>query len=793
MRAVRCSTVVAVAMAMLLIAFGGLAAAAAPKKTGKAGFKARGSVSEAYVLGAKQGNKLLLVNRKNKIVRFGRADRFGSKIFYDIPAGKGYTVRFKTGRKIKVKYKIRIKRGKKKGKKVTKFKKVNQVKGTRRFTVLRMGDNPKNSFYKGIKLKQGLNYVKMRDGVELAMTVRLPSGATLADGPFPTFVEYSGYQTAAPHDLLESFLTGTPDPLAPATSTAIGSLIGPLLDFATVSVQMRGSGCSGGGFDLFGLPTTYDGYDAVETVGNQSWVKGGKVGMAGISFSGITQLFTAGTQPPHLAAISPMSVTDDTYSATGYPGGIFNKGFAFSWILARMDDAKPAPEGGQAWAKALTTAGDRHCIANQKLRLQTRNAPDLVKDNPYRTPKLFKYRAPSYWVKHIKVPVFWVGQFQDEQTGGHFPESIANLKNNPNVWVSMQNGVHADSLGPSTITRWVEFMKLFVADEIPDVPAPILSLSSLLYNELADAPALPVQQSRFAAYTSVDQARNEFKQDPRIRLLFDNGAAIPGSPGAIGAAWDLGFSSWPISEAQATSYYLDGSGGLNTSKPATQAPAQYTADPGARPPQTLIGAGEADAWKAQPPYNWAPVAAGKGLGFTSSALGSDTLVAGPSSLDLYLKSSAADTDLQVTLSEVRPDGKETYVQNGWLRASHRKLDPALSTDIDPVPTHLKEDAAPLPAGEFSLVRVPIFPVAHEFRAGSKIRVVVQAVSGDRPIWDFDTVDNGTTVNTVALGGAEASRLVLPIVSGTTAGAPLPTATALRGEPSRTYATASNGG
>ena len=91
---------------------------------------------------------------------------------------------------------------------------------------------------------------------------------------------------------------------------------------------MRGSGCSGGAFGLFDLPTTYDGYDAVETVAAQDWVKGGKVGMAGISFSGITQLFAAGTRPPHLAAIAPMSVTDDLYLATGLPGRHPNSGFA---------------------------------------------------------------------------------------------------------------------------------------------------------------------------------------------------------------------------------------------------------------------------------------------------------------------------------------------------------------------------------------------------------------------------------------------------------------------------------
>ena len=170
------------------------------------------------------------------------------------------------------------------------------------------------------------------------------------------------------------------------------------------------------------------------------------------------------------------------------------------------------------------------------------------------------------------------------------------------------------------------------------------------------------------------------------------------------------------------------------------------------------------------------------------------MIAGPSSLDVYLKSSRPDTDLQVTLSEVRPDGNETYVQNGWLRASHRKLDPKQSTALDPFPTHLKSDAARLPAGRFTLVRVPIFPVAHAFRAGSRIRVTITATGGDRPRWDFATVDKGKTRNTFSLGGARASSLVLPVIAGATAkGTPLPGPTALRGEPNRRYAPASNGG
>jgi uncharacterized protein len=639
----------------------------------------------------------------------------------------------------------------------------------------------------------------VRDGVELAMTVRLPPGKKLGDGPFPTFIEYSGYQVAAPHDLLGSVIkslnggSGPADPLAPASSTAVGSLIGPLLDFAVVSVQMRGSGCSGGAFDLFDLPTTYDGYDAVETVAAQDWVKGGKVGMAGISFSGITQLFTAGTRPPHLSAIAPMSVTDDLYTGTGYPGGIFNSGFAGSWIRERMDDARPAPRGGQPWARALVRAGDKRCRANQRLRLQTQNALRIQRASPFRTPSLFARRAPGPWLRRAKVPVFLVGQFQDEQTGGHFAESLSYLNGKPSVWISLQNGVHADSLGPSTITRWAEFMKLYVAGEVPRIPPAVIALSGELYRFLADAGAAPVEQSRFAGFPSVAAAKAAFRGDPHLRLLMDNGSG-PQGPGSIGATWELDYSSWPPEAARAARYWLGPNGALGP-KPARAAAATYRADAAARPGRTLPGNGAEDAWKAQPPYDWAPLAAGKGLGFITGPLTRDVVIGGPGSLDLYLRSSARDTDLQVTLSEVRPDARETYVQNGWLRASHRKLNARRSTALDPFPTHLRSDAAPLPRGRYTLVRVPIFPAAHAFRAGSRIRVTLEAPGGDRPRWSFATLERrGSTRNTVALGGARASSLVLPVLAGATAnGTPLPAPTALRGQPSRAYVAASNGG
>ena len=113
------------------------------------------------------------------------------------------------------------------------------------------------------------------------------------------------------------------------------------MGFAVVDVNMRGTGCSGGAFDFFEPLQNLDGYDVIETIAKQPWVLGNKVGMLGISYGGISQLFTAQTQPAGLAAIAPLSVIDAT-ATTLYPGGIRNDGFAVAWAEQRQQNAEPA-------------------------------------------------------------------------------------------------------------------------------------------------------------------------------------------------------------------------------------------------------------------------------------------------------------------------------------------------------------------------------------------------------------------------------------------------------------------
>jgi uncharacterized protein len=159
------------------------------------------------------------------------------------------------------------------------------------------------------------------------------------------------------------------------------------------------------------------------------------------------------------------------------------------------------------------------------------------------------------------------------------------------------------------------------------------------------------------------------------------------------------------------------------------------------------------------------------------------VVAGPASLDLWLSSTATDTDLQATVTEVRPDGEETYVQRGWLRASHRKLDPKLSTALRPYQTHLRADAQPLVPGDATPMRLEVFPFAHAFRTGSRIRVWIEAPTGHTGFFEFDPTPMPAR-NAVLHDKAHPSALVVGVLPGEVAHGPLPGCDTLRNQPCR---------
>jgi predicted acyl esterase len=161
------------------------------------------------------------------------------------------------------------------------------------------------------------------------------------------------------------------------------------------------------------------------------------------------------------------------------------------------------------------------------------------------------------------------------------------------------------------------------------------------------------------------------------------------------------------------------------------------------------------------------------------------VVVGAGALQAWIRASIGDVDLQVGVSELRPDGNETFVQNGWLRASQRKLDARKSTLLEPVLSRRAADVAPLPKGRWTQVTVPLYYQGHAYRAGSRIRVTISAPGGDQPVWSFGDVPQRAAQVSLAYSSAMPSRLVLPVVPGIAVPTPLPPCPALRGEACRT--------
>jgi predicted acyl esterase len=701
-------------------------------------FTASGSVEQVYVIDAVAGTALDLVDEQGCIVQSGTADTAGSLLFRNVAAGEGYRVVSVSD---------------------------TAVIASQPLTVTTADQVPDPSFYSSQQLTPGFGYLTTRDGIKLSINVLLP-GAPDA-GPYPTVIEYSGYDPSNPY--------------APEPSTLISAALG----YAVVGINIRGTGCSGGAFDFYETLQSTDGYDAIEIVAAQPWVKGNKVGMVGVSYPAISQLFAAQFQPPHLAAIAPLSVIASTGSVL-FPGGILNNGFATDWAQERQQNAEPYPSG-QGWIRRrIEQDNDQVCLENQNLRLQASDLMQKIRDNPFYTDEVAAPVSPETFVGNINVPVFLAGGWQDEQTGPYFATMLDKFAGTDKVHFTVVNGNHTEPLIPAIVSRWMEFLSLYVREEIPSRPPTTNVILTVILSDAfgIENSGIMLEPERYTGVSTYAEALAQWEAEPKVRVLFESGAG--GAPGYPLPTAEASFDAWPIPSVEPTVWYLDADGKLSTAVPATDGADSFLYDT-SRAQETSFSGGTSDVWVALPAWHWQPLPVGKAAAYVSDPLTETLVMAGSGSIDLWLESTASDTDIQVTLSEVRPDGQESYVQTGWLRASRRQLNEAVSTDLRPVQTHREEDAAPLPAGQLSEVRVELYPFGHVFRAGSRLKIAISAPGGDRPHWKFEALPAvGTVTNTIARGPAAPSRVVLPVVPDVEVPEALPPCPSLRGQPCRTY-------
>lgn len=161
--------------------------------------------------------------------------------------------------------------------------------------------------------------------------------------------------------------------------------------------------------------------------------------------------------------------------------------------------------------------------------------------------------------------------------------------------------------------------------------------------------------------------------------------------------------AWPLPRTQWTRFYLDpATMALTREKPAAAATLDYEA-------------------------------MGDGATFLSAPLDEEMEITGPSAAKLFLSSKTKDADVFLVLRVFDPEGEEvvfygaldphTPIGQGWLRASHRKLDPARSHPYRPYHPH--DEVWPLVPGESVELDVEIWPTCIVVPKGYRIGLTVR--------------------------------------------------------------------
>lgn len=221
-------------------------------------------------------------------------------------------------------------------------------------------------------------------------------------------------------------------------------------------------------------------------------------------------------------------------------------------------------------------------------------------------------------------------------------------------------------------------------------------------------------------------------------------------------------TQWPFDNTQWTRFYLGA--------PVAGAPNLPGALTGNAP-----AAPGASTYASQGAYRGAPPP--PGVSFITEPLPDDVEVIGPVNLVLWVSSTSDDAHLFATVRNIGPDGREvTYspiqpgpnrvpAAVGWLKVSHRKLDPRLSTPYRPYHTHDEEQQ--LKPGEVVKVEVEIWPTGTVFRKGHRIRLDIRPSDPGYRFFAAESLRPDT--NSIYTGGDRASYLLLPVIPRTATG------------------------
>ncbi|NWF91356.1 MAG: CocE/NonD family hydrolase [Syntrophaceae bacterium] len=466
--------------------------------------------------------------------------------------------------------------------------------------------------------------------------------------------------------------------------------------YAVIVVERPGTGASFGVMDASFEVGAREVNEILNWIAAQNWCNG-NIGMYGDSFQAMIQFAAATTGNPHLKALFPTSSGFDTYSSVTYPGGVLNKTFAsfFSWstsFLEKLVTPVDSDKDGSMLAQAR----------------QERGGSTLAKQS-------------EVWFR--KFP------FRDSATtdGIRIWEGPANLYplldriNQSRIPVYMTTGWYDLFAGAGDMFLW--YANLTVPKRLLVRPADHSQVEKNQFDI-----DFEVEVHRWFDYwlKGID---NGIMKEPPIYYYVMRGPKR--------GAWRT-TAQWPLRTQKITDFYFAqgktgtiasiNDGFLSQTPPAQKdASDAYTVD-------YSTTSGKYSRWYA---VNWPRkyldmrLNDQKALTYTTPSLETDVEVTGHPVAHLWLTTNAPDLDVFVYLEEVDESGKSTYLTEGNLRASHRKVSRAPYNNLGlPYHSFYQSDSEPIPVEKPVELVFSLHPVSYRFHKGGRMRITVAFSDAD---------------------------------------------------------------
>jgi putative CocE/NonD family hydrolase len=466
--------------------------------------------------------------------------------------------------------------------------------------------------------------------------------------------------------------------------------------YAVIVVERPGTGASFGVMNASFEVGAKEADEILNWIAAQKWCDG-NIGMYGDSFQAMIQFAAATTRNPHLKALFPTSSGFDTYSSVTYPGGVLNKTFAsfFSWSTSFLE-------------KLLTPVDsdkDGSMLAQAR---QERGASTLAKQS-------------EVWFRNFP--------FRDSTTtdGIRIWEGPANLYpllnriNQSGIPVYMTTGWYDLFAGAGDMFLW--YANLNVPRRLLVRPADHSQVEKNQFDLDFEA-----EVHRWFDYWLKGIDNGIMKEPPIYYYVMGDSKK---------QAWRT-TAQWPLGSEKLTAFYFaQGKTGSVASvndgflrrnpQEEKEASDAYTVD-------YSTTSGKYSRWYA---INWPRkypdmrLNDQKALTYTTPPLEADLEVTGHPVAHLWLATNASDLDVFVYLEEVDEGGKSTYLTEGNLRASHRKVSRAPYHHLGlPYHSYYQSNLEPIPADKPVELVFGLHPISYRFNKGNRIRITVAFADAD---------------------------------------------------------------